>query len=568
MRLWRRKGVSSEDVYETALPPVADIATASPSLAQRLVRYEAMLGVSPTGDLQHRLAVVESMAHAYERLAVVEALTSPRSGGAIGKLPPNKADTLSQRAEAAARKGLDPEAAMSDAQQRYAAQNRRDQCADLLDLYKACTWVSRCIDTTAATITAGGVKVQPREVQADGDPTKAPTLPSSAGPLLELLDWVNPKDDIAQLMRKWGTDAEIFGDGFLEVVWLLGLPVALYQQDASTTTSRTDANGNVLGYIQTLDRNRTVEFAPHEIIHVQADNPSTSLYGLGSIEKNVQAIVTWVFTQALLKETMRKGNPPRVAFEAGPAVSQNELDEFVDRYYVEQVGIPNIGNALAYRGYVLKELQVSKIAELLASRDKERDTIVSGMGLFPAQVGIIESGNLGGGTGTSQWKSFKALTCAPKAKAMMEKFNFSMTWQAFGLRELITEFGEIDWRDDKTVDDIDSQRLRDGRITLNQALRELGRPGIGPDGDIHILVDRQNLVVWSDIPAISAQVAAGTLQPQTTPQDPDDLDEPPGPKPPVKESLDPAAVEGGLTEAYRRRFAARRRQVLKEMPQP
>ena len=68
-------------------------------------------------------------------------------------------------------------------------------------------------------------------------------------------------------------------------------------------------------------------------------------------------------------------------------------------------------------------------------------------GVPPAKASIIESGNLGGGTGEAQDKSFRVNTCAPIAELVLEKLNFAIVRMGFGIEGWRLKFEDIDWRD-------------------------------------------------------------------------------------------------------------------------
>jgi hypothetical protein len=140
----------------------------------------------------------------------------------------------------------------------------------LYTAYTSCPWLAAPIDAIARTITAGGLVLEPTD-QAEDDATPDNPPPSAAG-LQNLLDYCNPDQDLVQLLRGGVTDAGIYGDAFVEVVWLLGAPVALFPLDPASMNVEADEHGNVTGYVQVYE---TLEqpFAPNEVIHVSMDSP-------------------------------------------------------------------------------------------------------------------------------------------------------------------------------------------------------------------------------------------------------------------------------------------------------
>jgi hypothetical protein len=271
-------------------------------------------------------------------------------------------------------------------------------------------------------------------------------------------------------------------------------------------TLDTDEHGKVLGYTQ-ADSTRVAKFLPHQIIHVSADAPRGSLFGVGVAEKAQIPVRIWLYTAGLLEQTMKRGNPPNLHVNFGLETPDTEIRRWRAQYMSRNLGAANIGTPVTTKGdTTVKEQGFGKIVEMLATLDQQRDVILSVSGVPPSKVGIIETGNLGGGTGSSQDKTFRVNTCGPISEIVLEKFNYALC-QAFGIADWKMVFGEVDWRDDKTVEEIRDIRIKNGSWTLNDYLNDVGRPTV-PYGDIHILVDRSNLVNWADMARFSAATIA------------------------------------------------------------
>lgn len=471
--------------------------------------------------------------------------------------------------------------------------DRKDLMGQMYGAYLSCPWSSACVDTTARTVTAGGLDLLPDEETEDVH-DQAPDPPGVVR-LRNLLDYVNPREDIRQLSRGLVTDIEVFGDAFLEVVWLLGEPVALYSLDCPSMITLSDEHGEVTGYTQILGPGQEASFEAHEVIQISMDAPRGGLYGVGSTQKSILSITSWLFTAGLLKETMRKGDPPHLHVDFPLEAAEPDMARFLQKYQTQNMGIANIGNPIMSRGGVLtRELHMSKIAEMLATLTQDRDTILSSYGCPPSKVGVIESGNLGGGTGASQDKTYRVNKCGPLAELVTEKLGFHLLREAFDVPHWRVKFGEVDWRDDKVVEDIRDQRLRNGSWVLNRYRAEIGEPDVEGGNDA-VLVDRQNLVLWSDladlshaqvtsaeaggnVPGLPTAAAAAGLAPAAKPTTPAAAAKPGAkakpaarpaakPKPKAGETRGPVEEERALVEEWRRDYQRRRRQVLRELPQ-
>jgi hypothetical protein len=182
--------------------------------------------------------------------------------------------------------------------------------------------------------------------------------------------------------------------------------------------------------------------------------------------------------------------------------------------------------------------------------EQKRDEIIASYGVPPAKVGIIESGNLGGGTGEAQDRTFMINTCQPIAELILEALNFALAKNGFGVSGWRLKFRDIDMRDSKTVEDIRDIRLKNGSWTLNRYRVDIGEPAVD-GGDQPVLVDRENLVKWADMDAASkasiANKLKGTALEPADPQhgEPVTVEKPePAPVPPQLKAFAGAAPPG------------------------
>ena len=372
--------------------------------------------------------------------------------------------------------------------------DRRSMLEELYQAYLTCPWASACVDVIARTITAGGL-----EVAWDGDAEDVPEAPPQVEALRALFDYVNPSEDIRQLMRGVITDLLVFGDAYVELVWVADRVAGMWSLDAPSMNVIADEHGQVSGYVQLTENGKRAEFTPEQVIHVSLDSPRSGVNGISPTQKNLLPITVWLFTAATLKEVMRKGDPATLHVDFPTEVQDGDVRRWRSQYQVQNLGARNIGTPVTTRGgAAVKELKAYAVQHYLATLDQKRDEILSGFGVPPAKVGVIETGNLGAGTGTTQDRTFNVNTCGPVAATVSEKFQFRLG-AAFQLPDgWVVRFVKVDWRDDKTIDDIASTRLRDGRWTLNRSRAEIGEPPVD-GGDDPVLVDRQNLVLWSDM---------------------------------------------------------------------
>lgn len=416
--------------------------------------------------------------------------------------------------------------------------DRRSTLQQLYEAYLACPWAWASVNAIARTVTAGGLVTDWDNDDGEGD-EEQPDKPPQVLALERLLNYCNPTEDIRQILRNVITDLEVFGDAFIEVVWMAGIPVALYNLDCPTVTPIADEHGRIIGYVQVTDFGQRAEFEPDDIIHISLDAPRSGIFGVSPTQAAMLPITSWLFAASTGKEMFRKGLPPTVHADFPSGTAQSEMGRWRAQVAQQNIGPRNIGTPWVTKGGAqLNELQTGKVDQVEKYLDQKRDEIIACYGAPPAKLGIIESGNLGGGTGESQDKTFRVNTCQPIAELILEKLNFHIAKRGFGVEGWHLKFADIDMRDSKTIEEIRDSRLRNGAWTLNRYRTEIGEPPVD-GGDEAVLVDRQNLVLWRDMDAMSkAQVAFKLKGTALEPSEPS-VGEPVGVEKPEPEPVPP-----------------------------
>lgn len=426
--------------------------------------------------------------------------------------------------------------------------DRRSFLTQLYDSYLACPWAWAAVQAISKTITAGSLVFDFDSDDGEGD-QEAPEKPAEVLACERLFRYTNPREDIRQLMRGVVSDLLVFGDAFIEIVWVAGVPAALFSLDAPSMFPLADQHGQVTGYVQLTDFQQKATFQPHEIIHISLDSPRSGIFGVPPTQAALLPITSWLFAAATLKETHRKGGPVNIHVDMPQGMAQPEVNRWVAQYQQRNIGPRNIGYPIITKGgATVRELQHRRIEEMLHTLDQKRDEILSTFGVPPAMAGVIESGNLGAGTGEAQRKAFLVNTCQPLASLVLEKLDFYLLRRGFGISGWHLKFQEVDMRDSQVIELIRDTRLRNGSWTLDKYRNEIGEPPV-EGGDTAILVDRQNLVRWRDMDAFSKSlVAKNTKGTDVEMDDPGDTDTPvslmKAPPPVLPPALAATAVPG------------------------
>jgi hypothetical protein len=446
--------------------------------------------------------------------------------------------------------------------------DRRSQLEQLYESYLACPWSWACVQAIARTITAGGLVMDWDSDTGEGD-QEAPEKPANVLACERLFAFCNARQNIRQLLRNVVVDLEVFGDAYIELVWWGNVPVAMYNLDNPTTTPLADEHGNVSGYIQVTDQGQRAEFEERDVIHISLDAPRSGVFGVSPTQAALLPVTAWLFAAATAKEMARKGLPINIHVDFPQSVQQPEQNRWLAQYAARNIGPKNIGTPIATKGgATVNELAAGKIPDILSYLDQKRDEIVATYGVPPAKAGIIESGNLGGGTGEEQDRTYRVDTCGPIAELILEALNFAVIRNGFGVEGWAAKFGEVDYRSSQAVEQIRDTRLRNGSWTLNKYRTEIGEAPV-EGGDDAVLVDRQNLVLWADMAAMSKAViaakgapavVAGETPPGGEPLEPGQP--PPDGRPPEGDGEQPQGVPAEALIRYR----ARLREALRVLP--
>jgi HK97 family phage portal protein len=388
------------------------------------------------------------------------------------------------------------------------SQERVQILTQLHQAYLTCPWVSAPIDLIARTITAGGVQIVTDDEVADGE---EPFEPDELTRLRRLLRFTNPHEDLVQLLRNVCTDLMLFGDAFIEVVFLLGEPVALYMLDATTMTVICDAHGEVTGYHQQTDTGKQAEFSLTEVIHISLDAPRGGIYGVSPAQKAMLPITAWLFCEATIKECFRRGDPESMHVDLA-GYTETEAQTWLEKYKVFNLGPKAVGTPVVTRnGSQVKSLNPRKVTDYLDTSRQLRDEIIATFGVPPAKLGIIETGNLGGGSGESQNKTLRINTVIPLQSLVLEKLNYHLLQVGFKITGWHLEFDEIDYRDSDVVEKIRDMRIRNGLYVLNRGRDEINEPPV-EGGDEAVIIERENITRWRDVEAASQAGIASKLK--------------------------------------------------------
>jgi HK97 family phage portal protein len=390
-------------------------------------------------------------------------------------------------------------------------QDRKDT---LYKAYLNSVWISACVDVISKRITSGGYTIE------YCGPNEQPTSEEEAQKkqLQAFIEYTNDDEDFLQLVRAIVADILVYGECFVEVVRQNGVPHSLHKIDCITMNYQLDRHGNIVKYIQNMYHStETIEFAPEDIIRFWLPSPFASKVALSPIERIMGSIDADVHMADWVRSFFRKGARPNFWIKfPGP---KEEADRFVAWLRENYTGMANAHVPLVlYDEAELYEIGKGSVdVDFLKGRELMCKEILAGYQVPPALVGLIESGNIGGGTGESQEKSFLRNACDPLRAIVMGQINYRITQQGFNCTCWKIGTRYADYRDDTVVSEIQDRRIRNGSMSINEVRRDMNRPPVD-GGDINIVVTSRDVQPLDRLPQLSdeqaAQAAAATAHVQ------------------------------------------------------
>lgn len=425
-------------------------------------------------------------------------------------------------------------------------QDRKDT---LFKAYLNSVWISACVDVISKRITSGGYTL---EYTGDSEqPT--PEEEKQKEQLKAFVEYTNEDEDFLQLVRSIVTDILIYGECFVEIVRQGGIPYSLHKIDCITMNYSLDMHGNIVRYLQNMYHStETIEFPPEDVMRFWLPSPNASKIALSPIERIMASIDADVHMSDWARSFFRKGARPNfwIKFE-GP---KEEADRFVVWLRENYTGMANAHVPLVlYDGAELYEIGKGSVdVDFLKGREHMCKEILTGYLVPPALVGLIESGNIGGGTGESQEKSFLRNACDPLRAMVMSQINYRITQKGFNITSWRIGTHYADYREEGTVSVIRDRDIRNGSLNINEVRRDMNRPPIN-GGDINVIVTTKEIQPLDRLPQLSDEQAAQSqattshVQAQATlaQAQADKLKEPPAPvAPPLTPPQPPVTPNG------------------------
>lgn len=319
-------------------------------------------------------------------------------------------------------------------------------------MYEQTSWVRAVVGVICKAVTARGYTLIPAKPGAD---------PKNGEVLSDFFSNCNPNDTFLEILDDITRDEYVFGNAFLEIVHGQdGKPRELWNLDATTLRVKADDHGGILGYVQ-IPRyvpagttSGRVDFDSDEVIHFKLGTKGATLYGLSPLASLILPVTVDKFAQIYNRAFFLNGAKIRGAF-----IMKDATPEQVERnreYLQARAKNPDLAHSdLVLEGQIeFKQVGVNqKDMEFLELREFTRNEILSVYGVPPSKVSIIETGNIGAGTGEHQTQTFYEETILPFQMRLAEKITKHIIRQGFGITDWSLQFNRraIDEKDQAEI---------------------------------------------------------------------------------------------------------------------
>lgn len=220
-------------------------------------------------------------------------------------------------------------------------------------------------------------------------------------------------------------------------------------------------------------RTQDIRYEPEELIHIHEPDIrlKSSKWGMCKIDKIGLAISIMFLGMRYNKDIMENdGIDPKAVLSFDKDMDdQSFLNEIARLGALKKE--QKKGGTLAVKGGQFTSAAVNNRDmdwnELL---DKCRDMIITAYGAQPAMVGVIETANLGTGSGESQKKNFKD-TLQGRAAFIEGAFNKAIGHNGF---DELFQFSDLDIEDKLNRAQIENIRLQNGSLSINEVRSSYG----------------------------------------------------------------------------------------------
>ena len=400
--------------------------------------------------------------------------------------------------------------------------------SNLVDLLDQDTTHARCIYAKAADLAGNGWQIVK-------DKNHKKTYKRDA--LIAKNFFLNSSDmGFMDTCRNTSLDFWITGNGYMEMKRSLdGYPAKLSHLDSTGIYIREDDLGYAkitdsgdnryymkYGSMIKRDKNRIVDRtfidpktgeiddklgiqnSATELMHFKLYRPKSKFYGIPDYISGIRHLLGNKNASNYNLQFFENNAVPQYAILVMGGRLDNDLSALIEHYFKSDIkgnSHKTLVLSVPYKDVEIKfvPLSVEMKDQSFADYKKDnRNDILVAHGVPPMRVGIIETAQLGSGSGESQAENYKRTIIEPSQAVFENILTRLILQREFGIFGWLFAFDDIDFRDKDALSKIAAVYLEKGAITLNEVRTEyLGVEPYKKGGDKAFII-AGNRIVYID----------------------------------------------------------------------
>jgi HK97 family phage portal protein len=388
--------------------------------------------------------------------------------------------------------------------------NKRDRYATYYEMYKQHPTVRAAVEKIAKTAVANGYRLVP-----SGDITDVPARKK------KVLAKFFRESNASQLLRATYRDLLIYGESFWLVVGAKANKPERALRLHPEAVEPKIAGGVLTGWkynplVRGLDS--AIEYEEREILHFVMDDPQTDTGGLSLLESLKHTVASDLFAMKFNTKFFENAASSGLIFVMKLA-QKEEVDR--NREWLEQnyAGPDNAHRPMLLEGdiEVKKAVGTRQEMQFIEGRRFNRQEILTTLDIDPTKLGISDTANRS--VSKEADNSFRSETISPLQVIVEEEVSNSLIARLFGYEDILFEQEESSLRDRLDLINIFAAGERMGVFSINDILRDLGRPTV-EGGDVHFIQTAAGLLPIDMIETVAERLVAGTVSGLGTAVDP------------------------------------------------
>lgn len=218
-------------------------------------------------------------------------------------------------------------------------------------------------------------------------------------------------------------------------------------------------------------RNSDIYFESNELIHFHEPGIRGEKWGKSLIDVLARHLTLEIYGLKFNKSVFENdGLDPSGILKYDTDIDPEDIEAELKRIEKDKIERPD-GTLILQGGEFIRATNTNKEMQFLELNNMIRDTTLSVYGVPPAEAGVIESGNLGGGTGESQDKTMKQ-NITGWLKLFEGAHNKILGHNGF---QEVFEFEEIDLENKLQRAQIEDTQVRNGILYINEVRSKYGK---------------------------------------------------------------------------------------------